>query len=58
MAGLKMQFTAMPQILEYGVSSSSKMPDGSCPPRPFYSKKLEGLIQHGPQGEALGFTGQ
>ena len=34
-----------------------QLPDGSWAPCAFYSKKLEGQIRYGPEGEALGFTG-
>ena len=33
-------------------------PDGSWAPCAFYSKKLESQIRYGPEGGALGFTGQ
>ena len=35
-----------------------QLPDGSWPPCAFYSKGLEARVRYGPEGEALGFTGQ
>ena len=35
-----------------------QLPDGSWATCAFYSQNLEGQIRYGPEGEALGFTGQ
>ena len=45
---------------DFGIGGvlQQQLPDGSWAPCVFYSKTLEDEIRYGPEGEALGFTGQ